>query len=195
MRASATWTRASWRWSGDSPRVDDGVAAVLDAVRKAERRLREESPRLAEHAARRLWTAAGAGDGLSLRGDATEAETRSGLSPNTSGSFPFLEGGVASGGSVRALAERVEALETSEAELQATLRATRELQSTHAAEMREHRAREAARESRREAERARPASGGGGDRARERTRARRRRAPRRGDRGASRADASERRRV
>ena len=140
-------------------RVDDGVAAVLDAVRKAERRLREESPRLAEHAARRLWTAAGAGDGLSLRGDATEAETRSGLSPNTSGSFPFLEGGVASGGSVRALAERVEALETSEAELQATLRATRELQSTHAAEMREHRAREAARESRREAdERARRAA-------------------------------------
>lgn len=140
-------------------RVDDGVAAVLDAVRKAERRLREESPRLAEHAARRLWTAAGAGDGFSLRGDATEAETRSGLSPNTSGSFPFLEGGVASGGSVRALAERVEALETSEAELQATLRATRELQSTHAAEMREHRAREAARESRREAdERARRAA-------------------------------------
>lgn len=140
-------------------RVDDGVAAVLDAVRKAERRLREESPRLAEHAARRLWTAAGAGDGLSLRGDATEAETRSGSSPNTSGSFPFLEGGVASGGSVRALAERVEALETSEAELQATLRATRELQSTHAAEMREHRAREAARESRREAdERARRAA-------------------------------------
>ena len=140
-------------------RVDDGVAAVLDAVRKAERRLREESPRLAEHAARRLWTAAGAGDGLSRRGDATEAETRSGWSPNASGSFPFLEGGVASGGSVRALAERVEALETSEAELQATLRATRELQSTHAAEMREHRAREAARESRREAdERARRAA-------------------------------------
>jgi hypothetical protein len=141
-------------------RVDDGVAAVLDAVRKAERRLREESPRLAEHAARRLWTAAGAEDGLSRRGgDATEAETRSGSSPNTSGSFPFLEGGVASGGSVRALAERVEALETSEAELQATLRATRELQSTHAAEMREHRAREAARESRREAdERARRAA-------------------------------------
>lgn len=121
-------------------RVDDGVAAVLDAVRKAERRLREESPRLAEHAARRLWTAAGAEDGLfRASGDATEAETRSGSSPNTRGnSFPFLEGGVASGGSVRALAERVEALETSEAELQATLRATRELQSTHAAEMREH---------------------------------------------------------
>jgi len=142
-------------------RVDDGVAAVLDAVRKAERRLREESPRLAEHAARRLWTAAGAEDGLfRASGDATEAETRSGSSPNTRGnSFPFLEGGVASGGSVRALAERVEALETSEAELQATLRATRELQSTHAAEMREHRAREAARESRREAdERARRAA-------------------------------------
>ena len=183
-------------------RVDDGVAAVLDAVRKAERRLREESPRLAEHAARRLWTAAGAEDGLSRRGDATEAETRSGSSPNTRGnSFPFLEGGVASGGSVRALAERVEALETSEAELQATLRATRELQSTHAAEMREHRAREAARESRREAdERARRAAEEATARANARARRRRApprcaRAPRRGDRGASRADASERRRV
>ena len=57
-------------------RVDDGVAAVLDAVRKAERRLREESPRLAEHAARRLWTAAGAGDGLSCARRRDEAESR-----------------------------------------------------------------------------------------------------------------------
>ena len=124
-------------------RVDDGVAAVLDAVRKAERRLREESPRLAEHAARRLWTAAGSGDGFG-GGDAVEASRDA----RGNGAFPFLDGGVASGGSVRALAQRVEALETSEAELQALVRATRELQSTHAAEIREHRAREAAREAR-----------------------------------------------
>lgn len=124
-------------------RVDDGVAAVLDAVRKAERRLREESPRLAEHAARRLWTAAGSGDGFES-GKAFDGQETAG----TKNAFPFLEGGVASGGSVRALAERVAALETSEAELQALVRATRELQSTHAAEIRENKAREKAREAR-----------------------------------------------
>ena len=127
-------------------RVDDGVAAVLDAVRKAERRLREESPRLAEHAARRLWTAAGSGDGFeSGKGRVDGHESRH---AETKNAFPFLEGGVASGGSVRALAERVAALETSEADLQALVRATRELQSTHAAEIRENKAREKAREAR-----------------------------------------------
>ena len=128
-------------------RVDDGIASVLDAVRKAEHRLREESPRLAEHAARRLWTAAGSGSSY-------DAQNSSNLTSDPApggNTFPFLSGGVASGASVSAVADRVETLEASASELAALVRATRELQNTHAAELREHRAREQQREKREKA--------------------------------------------
>lgn len=119
------------------------MASVLDAVRKAERRLREESPRLAEHAARRLWTAAGSasvsGGGFDV-GRVVNDENAPGSSGNDV--FPFLNGGVASGASVASVLTRVEQLEASDAELNALLRATRELQNSHALELREHRARE-----------------------------------------------------
>ena len=88
-------------------RVDAAVADVLDAVRNAERRLTEEAPRLAEGAARTVWGKIGGERGTLPRG------------------------GVASGGDVRDVAERVSRCEANDDELRAQMRAVRELQQTH----------------------------------------------------------------
>lgn len=88
-------------------RVDAAVADVLDAVRNAERRLAEEAPRLAEDAARTVWGKIGGERGTLPRG------------------------GVASGGDVRDVAERVSRCEANDDELRAQMRAVRELQQTH----------------------------------------------------------------
>ena len=88
-------------------RVDAAVADVLDAVRNAERRLAEDAPRLAEDAARTVWGKIGGERGTLPRG------------------------GVASGGDVRDVAERVSRCEANDDELRAQMRAVRELQQTH----------------------------------------------------------------
>ena len=88
-------------------RVDAAVADVLDAVRNAERRLTEEAPGLAESAARTVWGKIGGERGTLPRG------------------------GVASGGDVRDVAERVSRCEANDDELRAQMRAVRELQQTH----------------------------------------------------------------
>ena len=106
-------------------RVDAAAADALDATRHAERRLREDAPRLAQDAARRLWGAAG--------GDR--------------GAFP-PRGGVAGAGDLAAALDRVGALEANEDEHRATLRSVRELQATQQRAIEEARDRERRRERR-----------------------------------------------